>query len=258
MGEQQGPTAEMWEHFYDVYRGMPRGGPGDAASTRRALALMIDLPARPRVLDMGCGPGSGSVNLAVLTGGRVTAFDLYGPFVGGQRHAARQHPARVAVDATCGDMRATPFARGAFDLVWAEGSLYSIGFRNGLAASAEVIKPGGYLAASEAVWTVPDPPDEVRQWWEGEYPDIGSINDKAHDVASAGFDIVGHFTLPASSWWDEYYVPMRARLASLREPWANDPVGLDVAAMLEHEINMFERFGHCYSYEFFVGRRQTS
>jgi trans-aconitate methyltransferase len=37
--------------------------------------MVMDLPAQPRVQDLGCGPGGRSANLADLTGGRVTALD---------------------------------------------------------------------------------------------------------------------------------------------------------------------------------------
>jgi SAM-dependent methyltransferase len=247
-----------WTRFLEFFREMPRGGPGDSASMRRALALMTELPAGPRILDLGCGPGTTSGELAKLTGGRVVAFDLQAPFVVGQMSAARGSSRAGAVHGACGDMAAAPFASGSFDLVWSEGALYSIGFRNGLRACAELVRPGGYVAASDAVWTVQEPPNEIRAWWTAEYPDIGSIDAKVADVTSAGFDTVGHFTLPASSWWEHYYKPMLARTAALRVTWAGDDAGLGVLAQLEHEASMFERFGHTYSYEFIVGRRRSS
>lgn len=246
---------QAWTRFLEFYLEMPRGGPGDPASMRRALALATELPAAPRVLDLGCGPGTTSAELAGLTGGAVTAFDLQAPFVARQVAAARASSRPAAVRGVCGDMAAPPFAPGSFDLVWSEGALYSIGFGNGVRACAGLVRPGGYLAASDAVWTVQEPPDEIRVWWAAEYPDIGPIDAKVADIGAAGFDIVGHFTLPASSWREGYYRPMLARIAALRVTWAHDEAGLGVLAQLEHEASMFERFGHTYSYEFIVGQR---
>ena len=60
------------------------------------------------------------------------------------------------------------------------------------------------------------------------------------------------FVLPAPAWWDEYYDPMRERVASLRERLPDDPIAGDVAAAAEAEIDYFGRFSDCYSYEFFV------
>jgi SAM-dependent methyltransferase len=217
--------------------------------------MMTDLRADPRVLDLGCGPGDGSSNLADLTGGHVTAVDLHLPFVKQQAEAARAAGLSHRLDPVCADMRAAPFLDGAFDLIWSEGALYSIGFRQGLDLCARLVRPGGYVAASEAVWTVDAPPDEVRRWWHAEYPDIAPIAEKASDVAGAGLEIVGHFTLPSDAWTVCYYEPIKARLVEFRRAWSGDAVGLEVIAELNEEIEMYERWGHTYSYEFFVGRR---
>jgi len=241
--------------FFEIFESVPRGGPGDPASTRRALAMMTDLPAQPRVLDLGCGPGGGSSNLANLTGGRVTALDLHAPFVVQQAAAARAAGLSHRLGPVCADMRDAPLAAGVFDLVWSEGALYSIGFRNGLELCARLVRPGGYVAASEVVWTVDAPPDEVRRWWRAEYPDIAAIDEKTAAVRDAGFEILGHFTLPREAWWDHLYGPIRARLEGLRQTWADDEAGLSVIAEFDTEIEMFERWGHTYGYEFFVARR---
>jgi len=137
--------------FFEVFESVPRGGPGDPESTRRALAMMAGLPAHPRVLDLGCGPGAGSSKLASLTGGRVTALDLHAPFVVQQAAAARAAGLSHRLDPVCADMRDAPLAAGVFDLVWSEGALYSIGFRYGLELCARLARPGGYVAASEVV-----------------------------------------------------------------------------------------------------------
>ena len=129
--------------FFEVFESVVRGGPGGPESTRRALAMMTDLPARPRVLDLGCGPGGGSANLADLTGGRVTAFDLHAPFVVQQAAAAEAAGLSRRLDPICADMRAAPFTAASFDLVWSEGALYSVGFAEGLKVCLRLATPGG-------------------------------------------------------------------------------------------------------------------
>ena len=52
----------------------------------------------------------------------------------------------------------------------------------------------------------PDPPPEVRQFWEA-YPEIADVEDKLDVVARVGYERVGHFVLPASSWTEPYYKP---------------------------------------------------
>lgn len=57
--------------FFALHHGLPRQGPGSDATSRRLLALAGPLPARPRVLDLGCGPGRSALLLA--------ADEYYGP-----------------------------------------------------------------------------------------------------------------------------------------------------------------------------------
>jgi len=63
-----------------LHDGLPRQGPGDLASTSRALALCTELPTAPDILDIGCGTGAQTLTLAAATTGRITALDLYPAF----------------------------------------------------------------------------------------------------------------------------------------------------------------------------------
>ena len=48
---------QLPEVFWEIHRGLPREGPGDNASTRRAFLMLKELPKNPRILDIGCGTG---------------------------------------------------------------------------------------------------------------------------------------------------------------------------------------------------------
>ena len=41
---------EEMKYFYELYEGLPRGGPGDDESTRRAFNEMLDVPVEPDIL----------------------------------------------------------------------------------------------------------------------------------------------------------------------------------------------------------------
>ena len=67
--------------FFELHRDNPREGPGDDATTLRALGMCAGLPHRPEILDIGCGPGMQTVALARATDGRITAVDRHQPFL---------------------------------------------------------------------------------------------------------------------------------------------------------------------------------
>jgi len=73
-------------------------------------------------------------------------------------------------------------------------------------------------------------------------------------IDETGLAVQGHFTLPGSAWW-EYYRPIEARLAELREKYDGDPLALELLVEHEVEIDMYRRYGQCFGYEFFVCQR---
>lgn len=241
--------------FFDIQSNLPRQGPGDDDSTLRALSLCRDLPRRPAVLDVGCGPGMQTLTLAKKLNTTVVAADLHEQYLNELRIRAAAAGLEDRVEVRREDMRSLPFKSGAFDLVWAEGSAYNMGFESALTAWRPLLKPSGYVALSELVWLQPDAPLEVRSFFEREYPPMTDVATNLETIRRCGYDTVGHFTLPNDAWWKYYYTPLEARLAKLAAKYAADPVALEVIATSEAEIDMRRRHPQIYGYEFFVAQR---
>ncbi len=51
-----------------------------------------------------------------------------------------------------GNMDALPFQEEELDLIWSEGAIYNIGFERGITEWRKFLKPGGYLAVTDASW----------------------------------------------------------------------------------------------------------
>ena len=69
------------EYFYELFEALPRGGPGDNASTRRAFKTIPKLPERPLILDIGCGHGVQTTELAKISKGTIIALDNHQAFL---------------------------------------------------------------------------------------------------------------------------------------------------------------------------------
>ena len=69
------------EYFYELFEALPRGGPGDKKSTRRAFNTIPKPPELPLILDIGCGPGVQTIELAKLSKGRIIALDNHQAFL---------------------------------------------------------------------------------------------------------------------------------------------------------------------------------
>jgi SAM-dependent methyltransferase len=243
--------------FWEIHSGLPREGPGDDASTCRALAMVDDLPARPRILDVACGPGMQTLALARASSGTIIALDTHRPFLAEvvRRAAAARVAAHIAV--VNASMRAMPFADGGFDLIWCEGAIYFMGFGEGLRAWRRLLSPAGTIAVTEPCWLAPDIPDVVRKHW-AEYPSMTTIAACRRIIRDCGYAERGHFVLPDASWWDDYYTPKSRRLAMLREKYAGDADALAMFAQAERELDVHRAYSHLYGYVFFVMQRDDA
>ncbi len=242
------------EALFELYDGLPRGGPGSEASTREALRRLAPRPSRPRVLDLGCGPGAQTLVLARELGGTVVGVDNHRPFLESLERAAREQGLEGRILAREGDMGALDEPPGSFDLIWSEGAIYNLGFQQGLRRWAPLLAPGGSIVVSEAVWLTDDPPAAAREFWEAEYPAIATLAATITLAREVGFSVYAHFPLPPSDWRDSYYGPLRERIALLQPRAASNPDLAQVLADSRHEIEMYERNGHSYGYAFLLMR----
>ncbi len=234
--------------FFTLHRELPREGPGHPDSTARALFEIPTLVARPRVLDLGCGPGAQTIDLArLLPDARIVAVDTHAPFLAELRARAARAGVQDQIETVQGDMAAPP--AGPYDLVWSEGAAYLLGVERALAEWPRLLEPGGALAFSDAVWLTDEVPDRVRAFWQ-EYPDMTTLPARREHIRQAGLVLHGDFVLPDRDWWEGYYTPLEERIAQLR-PGA--PPALQ--AVLDEgvqEIEIRRAFPSVYGYAFFV------
>jgi len=104
--------------------------------------LLAALP-RPceRVLDVGCGEGTLTVELA-RAAARVVGIDRDGPSLA----LARREAAPANVEYVQGDLFEHPFETGSFDAVLSVAVLHHMDSARGLARMAELVRPGGVVA----------------------------------------------------------------------------------------------------------------
>ncbi|MFG2026262.1 GNAT family N-acetyltransferase [Streptomyces sp. NPDC048825] len=235
--------------FFTLRHGLPRQSPGSDITTRHLLSLSGPLPARPRVLDLGCGPGRSALLLAAEAGAEVTAVDLHEPFLAELRDAAKGRGLGDAIRTVEGDMGELPWPDGSFDLLWAEGSAYIIGFDSALRSWRRLLGPGGTLVLTECGWTTDTPSPQARAFWADQY-ELRTTEENSRAAEAAGYTVVGVHQLPESDW-DEYYGPLAAKAdtAGLTRP------GMPEAVAGAHaEITMRREHGGEYGYVGYVLR----
>jgi len=247
---------EMMEILFDVQSDLPRQGPGDSDSTRRALTLCRPLSDAPQILDIGCGPGAQTLVLAEeLRDASITAIDIHQPYLEELQTRAAVAGVSHRVTAEKMPMEEMTFAPETFDLIWAEGSAYIMGFPRAVATWRPLLKSGGFLAVTELVWLTDDRPIEAAEFFEKEYPAMLDVAGVAESIRVASYELINHFTLPDGAWWDAYYTPLLARLPGLESKYARSSAGMTMIAAVRREIEIRRYFASSYGYEFFVARK---
>jgi len=238
--------------FFELFSGLPRQGPGDAASTLKALALVPGVGPHTRVLDIGCGTGAQTRVLAQNSRARFVAIDSHRPYIEELSRAAAALGIGDRIDARVGDMRQLEFPDASFDLLWCESAIYIAGFEAALRGWRRLLTPDGHMAVSEVCWTRPDPPRECLAFWKEMYPSIREVPSLLSAIAACEYDAVGHFMLPHSAWWNSYYGPLERNLAAFLRLHPSDADAHDLARHVRREIDIWRAYSDFYGYAFFV------
>ncbi|HEX6942529.1 MAG TPA: class I SAM-dependent methyltransferase [Gemmatimonadaceae bacterium] len=248
-------TETFWTYFYEIYEAIPRQGPGERASTERALGMLPPLTGSQHILDIGCGSGAQTIDIARATPARIVAVDNHAPFVSQLASRATQLGFADRIEVQIGDMNDLQFPDGSFDVVWSEGAIFIIGFAKGLTSWRRLLAPGGHMVVSDFCWLKENPPAELYEMFIDGATDVGDVAARRKTIAENGYQLLGDFVLPAAGWWDNYYVPLADCLERFRAAHAADPEALDVAARSQLEIDLYRKYPEYFGYVFFVMTR---
>jgi ubiquinone/menaquinone biosynthesis C-methylase UbiE len=172
---------------------------------------------KPRILDIGCGSGVPTMVLARLSDGEVIGIDIDQEVLDILSKKIEQEGLTSRVKAIKCSLINIKFPDNSFDIIWAEGSITSLGVEKSLRGWNRILKPKGFMVIH----------DEIKHFFK-----------KRDKVASCGYKMIEHFSLPEEAWWEEYYSPLEIRVKELYEKYSNDPVALEVLNIHQTEIDI--------------------
>jgi ubiquinone/menaquinone biosynthesis C-methylase UbiE len=238
----------------ELHGELSRGSPARLAFTRKAFRMLPEL-GNPRILDVGCGQGGPTLELARLSGGQVTGLDIDQAALDELVRRAGEEGLSGRIQVVQGSMFDMEFADESFDVIWSEGSMWVLGFERALGEWQRFIRPRGFLVVHEMAWLRPDPPPEIRSCWQLAYPGIRTVSEYVEQVPEYGYDLLGHFALPEDFWLVDYFVPMVARIGELRKKYSGDQTAQSTLDQEQRAADVYKKYFKWYGSMFLVMQR---
>lgn len=183
--------------------------------TREVLKFLPEMK-KPRVLDLGCGSGLLTIELANLTDWDINSIDIDQDLLDQLNQKIEEKNLTHRIKTKRMDFLKNDFPDNLFDLIWEEGVVHIIGFKKSFKACHRILKDGGYLVLGQGIKGM----------------------DKNQDlIAKCGFELIKQLNWPEDCWWTEYYKPLEIKIKEIRDKKENSNIFNDISA-IEAEIRM--------------------
>jgi ubiquinone/menaquinone biosynthesis C-methylase UbiE len=226
-GENIDEAAEELQHFKDSLR------ENLLQYTRQAFQVLQNM-SKPRILDIGCGSGVPTLELAKLSGGEVIGIDINQVQLERLNIKIVQRGLQHRVRTFNRSMLSLDFPDNFFDIIWAEGSIAVIGFKKGLREWGRILKTGGYLVVHD---------------------DMGNLEKKTRLIPQYGYTLIHHFTLSNDVWSRYYYAPLEKKVNEIREQYVSSKGIEELLCGDQREIDGFGKDPERYRSVFFIMRK---
>jgi len=168
--------------------------------TRKAFELLPEFKD-PHILDIGCGTGVPTIELAKISNGHVTGVDVDVTsldFLQGKINEMRLNDRVSVINKSILDM---DLPEESFDIVWAEGSVFIIGFENSIKKWRRFLKPNGFLVIHD------ENKDKTKK--------LGLIT-------KYSYTLIAQFELSDNLWRRKYYAPLEQLVKEFWDKYPSD------------------------------------
>jgi len=168
--------------------------------TRKAFHLLPKWK-NPYILDIGCGTGVPTIELAKISDGYVTGIDIDETSLCLLQRKIQETGLSDRIELIKDSMLTMDFPEERFDIIWAEGSITGMGFEKGITMWRRFLKPSGFFVIH----------DENKDKLE-----------KLKVIPLCGYRLVAQFELSFDSWWSEYFTPLEQLIKKFRHRYPED------------------------------------
>ncbi|MBD3227999.1 MAG: methyltransferase domain-containing protein [Candidatus Lokiarchaeota archaeon] len=184
--------------------------------TIKAFELLPGID-NPDILDIGCGSGVPTIKLAELSRGNIIAIDIDQKLLDKLRRKIEKYNLTDRIKVKKGSMNELDFLNKRFDIIWAEGSIAVIGFKEGIKKWKHFLKNKGFLVIHD---------------------DAGNVRKKIELIKDYDYRLIAHFVISKETWMKEYYYPVEEHLKKLNKKYNNKRQIETALNRIQREINM--------------------
>jgi ubiquinone/menaquinone biosynthesis C-methylase UbiE len=200
--------------------------------TRKAF-LRLPRLERPRILDIGCGSGVPTIELAKLSNG--VGIDINQSCIDELNRKIKEEALSKRVKGIKLSMLELKFPDEVFDVVWSEGVIRKIGFETSLKQWHRIIKHNGYLVIH----------------YQKEYA-IDSLS----RIPQHGYSLKDTVQLPADAWWTEFYKPLEEKMNALLHKYAKSSDALKLLKQFQSEMTMVKKNPRNFRSAFYIMKKR--
>ncbi|MHA2281794.1 MAG: methyltransferase domain-containing protein [Promethearchaeota archaeon] len=169
----------------------------------------------PRILDIGCGTGIPTLEIAKLSNGEITGIDIDQGVLDQLNLTIKQQGLSDRINVYNRSIYDTQFEDETFDLILEEGTLHILDLKRALTECNRVLKLNGFMVTGETTnWT----------------------KRKLKHFPRFGFKFINEIPWENGSWWKEYYSPLEERIINLRKKYEH----IDKIEEIQHHLTEIE------------------
>ena len=155
---------------------------------------------KPRILDLGCGTGMCTLELARLSNGMITGIDINQDALDKLNLKINKLDLSNRVTIYNRSAYNTQFEEEIFDIIWEEGVIHLLDLKKVLKECHRVLKVNGFMISGE-----------TKKWAGGALKIFPKF----------GFKLIKQIPWEKKCWWTAYYSPLEQKINVLRKKYDN-------------------------------------
>jgi ubiquinone/menaquinone biosynthesis C-methylase UbiE len=175
---------------------------------------------QPHILDLGCGTGVPTLEIAGLSDGKIVAVDIDQASLDVLRKKIEILNLKDRISIVQSSVFEADLPENHYDIIVAEGILHITGFERGLRTFSRLLKDNGYFLIH----------DEFRD-----------EKKKLKVIAKYRFELVKFFIMDEEIWREEYYGYMEKKIMDMEKMDSDHSIPEELIKPLKDEIAMFKK-----------------